>query len=179
MTLAERPSPPASAVKTRITALLDAHGIAYRVVPYREPVFTTETLVEEYGLAKERLVKSILLKEKDSGRFVMACVTGDARIDLQAVRDSLSVGWRRLSFANDREVRQVTGYVRGTVSPLCLPSRIPVVFDEAIGRCERVNISSGDPAAGLELEACDLVRVASARSASIAQAPTQAGSAKE
>jgi prolyl-tRNA editing enzyme YbaK/EbsC (Cys-tRNA(Pro) deacylase) len=43
-----------------------------------------------------------------------------------------------------------------------------VIFDEAFGRCARVNISSGDPMAGLDLDARDLIRVTRARLAPIA-----------
>jgi hypothetical protein len=37
-----------------------------------------------------------------------------------------------------------------------------VVFDEAISNCVKVNISSGDPMAGLELKAKDLIRLSGA-----------------
>jgi prolyl-tRNA editing enzyme YbaK/EbsC (Cys-tRNA(Pro) deacylase) len=45
---------------------------------------------------------------------------------------------------------------------------VPVIFDEAIARCQKVNISSGDPMAGLELDPQDLKRLAGAQQASIA-----------
>jgi len=44
-----------------------------------------------------------------------------------------------------------------------------VLFDEAIARCGRVNISSGDPMAGLELDPQDLIRLAGAQLAPIAE----------
>jgi Cys-tRNA(Pro)/Cys-tRNA(Cys) deacylase len=116
------------------------------------------------------MVKSILLREKKNGRYVMACVTGQARLDPQAVRAHLPDDWKRLSFASAAEIRAVTGYVQGAVTPLCLPDEVPVLFDEAIARCEKVNISSGDPMAGLELDPQDLIKLARARLASIAEA---------
>jgi len=92
----------------------------------------------------------------------MACVTGDERLNLQAVREHLSGDWKRLSFANADEITVVTGYAKGSVAPLCLPENVSVVFDAAIARCVKVNISSGDPMVGLELEASDLVRLSGA-----------------
>jgi prolyl-tRNA editing enzyme YbaK/EbsC (Cys-tRNA(Pro) deacylase) len=53
---------------------------------------------------------------------------------------------------------------------LGLPDDVPVVFDEAIARCEKVSISSGDPMAGLELDPKDLMRVAGAQLAPIVEA---------
>jgi prolyl-tRNA editing enzyme YbaK/EbsC (Cys-tRNA(Pro) deacylase) len=49
-----------------------------------------------------------------------------------------------------------------------LPKHIPVIFDEAIARCNRVNISSGDPMAGVELDPQDLIRLTGAEVAPVA-----------
>jgi Cys-tRNA(Pro) deacylase len=153
---------------TRITALLDEQGVAYRLLPHSEPVFTVEAAVQQRGVRQEEMVKSILLRDR-RGHYVMACVTGDAQLDPKAVREALPEEWKRLSFASRDEIIDVTGYVQGAVAPLCLPEDVPVVFDEAVGRLERVNISSGDPMAGLELRPSDLIRLAKATFAPIAR----------
>jgi len=146
--------------------LLDRHGIAYRVLPHTEPVFTVEAAAAQRGVVKEEMVKSILLKDRD-GRYVMACVPGPARLDPQAVRATLGREWKRLTFASAEEIRAVTGYVPGAVAPLCLPEGVPVIFDEFFATRTNVNISSGDPLAGLELRAQDLIRLCGARLAPI------------
>lgn len=158
-------------LKTKITDLLDAHQVSYRVLPHTEPVFTVETAAAQRGVVKEEMVKSILLREKKGRRYVMACVTGHARLDPKAVRSQLppAEDWKRLTFASAEEIRNVTGYVQGAVAPLCLPDTLPVIFDEAIAHCQKVNISSGDPMAGLELQPQDLIELAGAELASIAE----------
>jgi prolyl-tRNA editing enzyme YbaK/EbsC (Cys-tRNA(Pro) deacylase) len=78
-------------------------------------------------------------------------------------------GWKRLTFATADEIREVTGYVQGAVAPLCLPDDVPVIFDETIAGLQKVNISSGDPMAGLELDPQDLIRLADAQMATIAE----------
>lgn len=62
----------------------------------------------------------------------------------------------------------MTGCVMGAVTPIGLPDDVPVIFDEAIGRLAKCNTSSGDPLAGLELAAADLIRVARGQVAAIA-----------
>jgi prolyl-tRNA editing enzyme YbaK/EbsC (Cys-tRNA(Pro) deacylase) len=99
----------------------------------------------------------------------MACVSGNERLDPKAVRVHLAGDWKRLSFASAEEIRQVTGYVQGAVAPLGLPQEIPIVFDEAIARHARVNISSGDPMAGLELNPDDLIKLSGAQLATITE----------
>jgi prolyl-tRNA editing enzyme YbaK/EbsC (Cys-tRNA(Pro) deacylase) len=155
-------------IQTPIMDLLDREGVAYRRLPHAEPVFTVETAARTRGVRVEEMVKSILLRDK-AGRYVMGCVTGNAQIDPQAVRALLPPEWKRLSFATADEIRAVTGCVQGAVAPLNLPPDTAVVFDEAIGRCNKVSISSGDPRLGLELDPRDLARVARARVGRIAR----------
>ena len=161
-------SGPAKALKTRITELLDAHNTAYRLLRHGEPVFTVEAAARQRGVVKEEMVKSILLRDKD-GHYAMACVLGHARVNPRAVLACLPSGWRRLRFATKEEILAVTGCVQGAVTPLGLDENVPVIFDEAIARCLKVNISSGDPRAGLELDPKDLITLAKARLAPIAE----------
>jgi Ala-tRNA(Pro) deacylase len=155
---------------TKITNLLDTHNISYRLLLHSEPVFTVEAAAAQRGVVKDEMVKSILLREKaQPRRYVLACVIGDTRLKPQAVRIHLPPGWKRLTFATAGEIREVTGYVQGAVAPLGLPEEVPVIFDEAIALCQNVNISSGDPMAGLELKGQDLIRLAGAQLAPIAE----------
>lgn len=149
-------------IHTKITQLLNAHSIPYRPLPHSEPVFTIETAALQRGVVKEEMVKSILLRESKSERYVMACVPGPARLNPQAVRPYLPGDWKRLTFATAEEITHITGYVQGAVAPLCLPDAVPVVMDEAFTYCTNVNISSGDPMLGLELLAKDLIKMANA-----------------
>jgi prolyl-tRNA editing enzyme YbaK/EbsC (Cys-tRNA(Pro) deacylase) len=115
------------------------------------------------------MVKSLLLSDRH-GRYVMACVNGDARLDVHAVRACLSEEWKRLHFADAAEIAAVTGYPQGAVNPIGLPANVPVIMDVAVAACTRVNISRGDPLAGLELDPRDLIHVTGARIAVIAAA---------
>ena len=45
----------------------------------------------------------------------------------------------------------------GAVPPLLLKTDVPVIFDNEIMNKEKVNICTGDPKAGLELNPVDLV----------------------
>lgn len=155
---------------TRITDILDAAGVPYRWLHHAEPVFTVEAAATQRGVVPEEMVKSILLCDR-SGHYVMACVPGPARVDPKAVQAALGEGWRRLHFASADEILAVTGCVQGAVSPIGLPDDVPVIFDAAFSRLARCNTSSGDPLAGLELSAADLIRASRGRLATIALPP--------
>lgn len=155
-------------IRTRVLEVLDQQGVPYRLLPHDEPAFTVDAAVRQRGVAKEEMVKSILLRDRD-GRYVIACVTGDARVDPRRVREALTGEWRRLQFASPDEILAVTGSPMGAVAPVGLSEGVPVLFDEAIAACAKVNISSGDPKLGLELDPQDLLRVSGARLARICE----------
>ena len=154
-------------IRTKIIDILDTHKISYRLLQHSEPVFTVEEAAAQRGVSKDEMVKSILLRDKDE-HYVMACVLGYSRVNPKAVRTYVPQTWRRLSFATAEEILSVTGCVQGAVAPLGLPDGVPVIFDKAITQCQKVNISSGDPAAGLELNTQDLIEAAGAQIAAIA-----------
>lgn len=160
---------PKDTYRTHVTDLLDAANITYRVLPHSEPVYTVEAAAAQRGVNKEEMVKSILLRERKHRRYVMACVTGSTRLGPQSVRKYLPGNWKRLSFASAEEINKLTGFTKGAIAPVGLPADIPVVFDEAIARCRKVNISSGDHMAGLELDPQDLIRITNAIIAPIAE----------
>lgn len=160
-----------SNIDTQITRLLDAEDVPYKLLPHDEPVFTVETAAAQRGVIKEEMVKSILLRESKRRRYVMACVPGDERLDHRAVREHLPGSWKRFSFASAEEIEAVTGYQQGAVAPLCLPEDVAVIFDESIADLPKVNISSGDPLAGIELETDDLIRLTGAQLAPIREQP--------
>jgi prolyl-tRNA editing enzyme YbaK/EbsC (Cys-tRNA(Pro) deacylase) len=141
-------------MKTNITKLLDSKGIAYRPLPHKKPVFTCEDAVRERGVPLGEMIKCILLVDKKKSYFLV-CMTAEKMVDTKAVREAL--GCSRLSFASEKEIEDVLGCKLGAIPPLLPKTNIPILFDSSIATKESVNISSGDPKAGLELSSKDLI----------------------
>jgi Cys-tRNA(Pro) deacylase len=138
---------------TRVTELLDSRGIKYRLLRHEKPAFTCEDASVQRGVSLEEMVKCMLLVDKKR-RYFLVCTTSERRLDLKKVREAL--GCSRLSLASEKEIEDVLGYKLGAIPPLLLKTEIPVLFDNGIMRKGKVNISSGDPMAGLELDPRDL-----------------------
>jgi prolyl-tRNA editing enzyme YbaK/EbsC (Cys-tRNA(Pro) deacylase) len=155
-------------ISTKITRLLDEQNIPYTILPHADPVYTVEAAAAQRGVVLDEMVKSILLRERKKRRYVMACVPGAVRVNPQAVREHLPGAWKRLSFASAEEITAATGYTQGSVAPLALPPEIPVVMDNAFLACVRVNLATGNPMAGLEMDFADLRRMINPLFASIA-----------
>ncbi len=148
-------------METRVTRFLDSAGVSYKILPHQTPLFTVADAVIQRCVPLNEVVKCILLRDK-KGRLVMICATGEVQLDLQAVRQYLPEGYKRMSFAKPETITELTGYVKGSVPPLDLPSDLPLFFDEGILAREQVNISSGDPNAGVELAPQELLRLSGA-----------------
>lgn len=89
------------------------------------------------------------------GNFALACVPGDCAADPKKVRALLQC--RRMTCVSLSDVEQVTGYQPGTVTPLQLKTKMPVIFDMQFKQMPQVTISSGSNMAGLMLDLDDLI----------------------
>ena len=139
-----------------IEHFLSSQGIRYRVLAHTKPVFTCEEAALARNVPLGEMIKSILLVDKQKN-YCLACLPADKPLDPQSVR--AITGMQRTSFASKEEIRQVLGYEMGAVSPLMIAGKIPIVFDETIAQKQKVNISSGNPTAGIELSASDLIKL--------------------
>lgn len=141
-------------METKITQLLDSKGIKYRLLPHKKPVFTCEDAAKERNVPLDEMIKCILLVDKKKNYF-LACMTSDKMVDTQKVRDMMNC--QRLSFASEQEIENVLGYKIGAIPPLLLKTEVPILFDNSIMKKNKVNISSGESKAGLELNPRDLI----------------------
>ena len=108
--------------RSRITDLLDGCGVAYRLLPHDGPVYTVEEAARQRDVVMQEMVKSILLREP-GGRYVMACVGGDRRVDPAPC----VAAWAKLARAalRGRRVLAVTGCPQGAVTPIGLLTTCP------------------------------------------------------
>ncbi|MGF1726944.1 aminoacyl-tRNA deacylase [Photobacterium nomapromontoriensis] len=141
-------------MQTPVTMFLEKEGVEFRLLPHNQPARTIEEAARERGVDPEQMVKSILLKDM-SGFHVLACVPGPAQVDPTKVRALL--GCRRMTCADASDVEKITGLVIGTVAPIGLKRPLPLIFDHRISQQLKVNISSGDRMAGIELATEDLL----------------------
>jgi len=143
-------------METKVMGYLDSLNIPYKILPHKKPVYTCEDAARERNVPLNEMVKCILLMDKDK-KYVLACCPADKRVDLDKIRAVLDC--KRLSFATEKEIEKITGHNIGAVPPLLLKEKIPIIFDNKIKEKKKVNISSGDPSAGIEIDADDLIKI--------------------
>lgn len=147
--------PPADADLTPVGADLRARDIPFREFHHPGPVASLEQAAQERGQRPEQVVRSILFRLAQDD-YLLALVAGPRQIDWKALRRA--VGQSRLTTASADEVRQVTGFEIGAVSPFALPRPIRVMIDESVTRETEVSIGSGRRGSTVILATADLLR---------------------
>jgi len=141
-------------MKTAITAKLDELQINYEIRPHAKPVYTSEDAALERGVRLSQIVKTMLLSDKN-GRIMVAILPGNRRLDLKKLKKLMRV--KDLRFVDRETVEQQLGLVAGAIAPIAdLFVGIQVFVDPGVFYEKMVDISSGDPRAGLELKSEDL-----------------------
>jgi Cys-tRNA(Pro)/Cys-tRNA(Cys) deacylase len=154
--------------RTRAEDAADRVGLAHTVVRHG-PVRSLQEAAEARGVTPAAVVKTLVVRVTDDDyRFVL--VPGDREISWPKLRALLGVN--RLSMPSAEVAKEVTGYERGTITPLGSNHQWPVVADAAM--TGRVSLGGGAHGVALTVEADDVVRLLDATVADVTD-PVDAG----
>ena len=104
----------------------------------------SESLKTEVG----SIVKSLLLRTKTS--FLLCLVAGDKRCSLNKVKKLLNQ--KDISMANAEQVKEITGFTIGGVSPVGHLNKIDIYIDESLKRFEKIFAAAGHPNAIFKID---------------------------
>lgn len=142
-------------------AAAEAAGLPHEVTRHGR-VRSLEEAAAARGVEPHAVIKTLVVRVAEGDyRFVL--VPGDREIAWPKLRALLGVN--RLSMPDAETARQVTGYVRGTITPLGSTTAWPVVADAALAG--RVSVGGGAHGMALTVEAADLVRALGATVADV------------
>jgi len=96
-----------------------------------------ESLKTEVG----SIVKSLLLRTKTS--FLLCLVSGDKRCSLNKIKKILNQ--KDVSMANAEQVKEITGFTIGGVSPIGHLNKIDIFIDESLKRFSNIFAAAGHP----------------------------------
>ncbi len=127
-------------LQTPVTQALDALGLPYRVVQHERPPKSVAEAAAWRGQQVGQVVRSLLFRLDDE-TFVLVLVPGGHRAHWPTLRRYL--GRRRIAMATPAEVRQVTGYPIGAVSPLGLPRPLRILADARVFAPDEISMGVG------------------------------------
>ena len=141
-------------VKTAVTDFLTGLSIPYKVLPHNREVFTSEDAAEQRGVRLPQIVKTLLLTGQD-GSVIVAVLPGHKRIELKKIKKTSGCG--KLHFMEREAIEQKFGLRVGALAPIGPAlQNLPVFIDPSVFEEKQITFSSGDPAAGIEMNSEDL-----------------------
>jgi Cys-tRNA(Pro)/Cys-tRNA(Cys) deacylase len=155
-------------VKTNAVRLLDREGVRYELHTYAvdENDLAADRVAEKLGLAPETVFKTIITLGDATGPLFALVPAGTHLVPRLLAAAS---GNKRVEVAPLRDVLDLTGYIRGAVTPLAAKRAFPVFIDETVELWPTVGVSGGVRGLEVLLAPRDLVRVTSARLADFAR----------
>jgi Cys-tRNA(Pro)/Cys-tRNA(Cys) deacylase len=143
--------------KTNTARYLDSLKIAYKLVEYKvdESDLSAESVARKVGLPLEQVFKTLVARGDKTG-VLMACIPGNAELDLKAI--AAVSGNKNAEMVHVGEILQLTGYIRGGVSPIGTKKRYPIFLDESAMRFPFISISAGVRGSQILISPEDLIK---------------------
>ncbi|MBM4236485.1 MAG: Cys-tRNA(Pro) deacylase [Firmicutes bacterium] len=147
--------------KTNAARLLDSLKISYQLLEFTvdESDLSAERAAALLGRPLEQVFKTLVARGDKSGVLIVS-IPGNAELDLKALA-RLS-GNKKVELVHLKEVQQLTGYIRGAVSPLGIKVNYPRYLDESAYNFPLIITSAGVRGLQIELSPRDLVRAINA-----------------
>ncbi len=128
--------------KTNAVRLLDSSDIAYELLDYEVDIedLTAESTANKLNLAPEQVFKTLVVCS-NANNIYFAVIPGNAQLDLKAMAKLTRE--RKLEMIALKELKSLTGYVRGGVTAIASKKDYPVYVDEIIEAFDRITVSAG------------------------------------
>lgn len=138
-----------------------ASGVPHRVIQYGKVAHIGEAS-QRSGIPVARIMKSLVVRTGEDA-FVIVVVPGDRVIDWPKLRSLL--GESRMSLAPADEAYDVTGYLRGAITPFGSRRDLPTILDAAASG--EISIGGGAHGVAIVLDAADVARATGATVADV------------
>lgn len=147
--------------KTNAARILDRLKISYEIKEYEVDLddLSAVHVAESAGMDVKMVFKTLVCRGDKNG-ILMACVPGDAELDMKAL--AAVSGNKRVEMVHLKEVLGLTGYIRGGCSPLGAKKNYPVYLNESCCKYPQIAISAGIRGQQLILSPDDLVKAVNA-----------------
>lgn len=163
--MTEDDGPRVHANTQRVIDVAAAAGLAIEVRRFPEGTRTAADAARAIGCEVSAIAKSIVLMSADGPLLVL--VSGTNRADYDKVATAAGVGAIRR--ADAEQARAATGYPIGGTAPWGHPQPLPVLCDRDLLTFATVWAAGGTPDTVFAITPGDLLRVAGARPADVAE----------
>ena len=125
----------------RVESILKKFDITQKVIVLDTSARTAIEAASSLGCEVGAIVKSLLFKSEDS--FMLCLVSGDKKASLNKIKKLLNI--KDISMAAADDVKNITGYTIGGVSPIGHLNKIDIFIDTSLERFTSLFAAAGHP----------------------------------
>ena len=116
---------------------------------------TANEAASSLGCEVGAIVKSLLFKTENN--FTLFLVSGDKKASLNIIKKTLNI--KDASMASPDDVKNITGYTIGGVSPVGHLNKIEIFIDHSLARFENLYAAAGHPNCVFKINFDDLQKI--------------------
>ena len=152
--------------KTNAARILDRHKQPYALCSYPvdENDLSVAHVAKSIGVSSAQLFKTLVTRNEKHEPLI-AVVPGDKELNLKALASI--AGCKKCTMLPEKELLEVTGYIRGGCSPLGMKKQYPTFIDQSALEHEEIWVSAGMRGKQLKLSPHTLVKVLGAQVATL------------
>ena len=125
----------------RVEKILNEFDSSIKIIVLEQTARTASDAATALGCKVGAIVKSLLFKAGEN--FILCLVSGDSKCSLNKLKKILRE--KDVSMANPDDVKKVTGFTIGGVSPVGHLKNINIYVDEALKRFTNIYAAAGHP----------------------------------
>ena len=139
----------------KVGKLLEEFDQKQRVIVLKTPARTALEAASSLGCEVGAIIKSLLFKTENT--FILCLVAGDKKASLNKIKKELNI--KNVSMASADEVKKITGYTIGGVSPIGHLNKLDIYIDNSLERFTYLYAAAGHPNCVFKIDFTDLKRI--------------------
>ena len=139
----------------RVDKILKDFDESQNIIVLETSARTALEAASSLGCEVGAIVKSLLFKTQNS--FTLCLVAGDKRASLNRIKKALKI--KDASMASAEDVKNITGYTIGGVSPVGHLKKIEILIDKSLSRFNLLFAAAGHPNCVFKIDFTNLKKI--------------------
>ena len=139
----------------RVEKILKDFDESQNIIVLETSARTALEAASSLGCEVGAIVKSLLFKTESS--YTLCLVAGDKRASLNRIKKALKI--KDASMASAEDVKNITGYTIGGVSPIGHLKKIEILIDKSLSRFNLLFAAAGHPNCVFKIDFTNLKKI--------------------
>ena len=139
----------------RVEKILKDFDVSQNIIVLETSARTALEAASSLGCEVGAIVKSLLFKTENS--YTLCLVAGDKRASLNRIKKALKI--KDASMASAEDVKNITGYTIGGVSPVGHLKKIEILIDKSLSRFNLLFAAAGHPNCVFKIDFTNLKKI--------------------